>query len=156
MSEPRQLSAGPFIVWMGRILPVAMVLILIAVLFSGSQGDWTLTRVLAAMFMIAVLAVVAWFQFNAVSSKVIDHGEHLVIITHGRTERVPLSAITDVQYKPVMLGNVVTLYFREHGSLGGVVSYVPAGGLRRSTQADVDDLRRRVLHASMGSAGRAE
>lgn len=134
-------------------MPVALVAILIAVFFVGPQAEWTVQRAIAACFLVGVLGLVAWFQFSAAASDVMDHGDHLVITQGARTSTVPLSDISDVQYKPVMLGNVVTLYFREAGPLGSAVSYVPAGGLRRGTQGDVDELRRRVTLARMGSSG---
>lgn len=153
MNPPRRLSAGPFIVWLGRVLPLGLLVILVALIFAAPQDEWTFNRVIAVMFLVGVLGFVAWFQFKAVSSDVVDHGDHLVITVSGRTEQVPLSAISDVQYKPVMLGNVVTLYFQAAGPLGSAVSYVPAGGLRRTTQHEIDQLRRRVLQARLSGAG---
>jgi hypothetical protein len=149
MNPPRRLSAGPIIVWLGRIMPVALVAILFIVFFVGPQPAWTIERVVAALFLLGVLGLVAWFQLSALSSEVMDHGDHLVITAAGRRVEVPLAAISDVQYKPVMLGNLVTLYFHQAGPFGTAISYVPAGGLRRSTQVDVDFLRRRVLQARM-------
>lgn len=137
---------------MGRLVPIAMFGILFIVFFSVPKGDWTLQRAIVAIFMFGLFGMVVWFQLSAVPSVVLDHGEHLAITVKGRTSNVPLSAISEVQYKPLMLGNLVTLYFLEPGSLGSAVSYVPVSGFRRRTQSDVDELRRRVVQARLSAA----
>lgn len=151
MSEPRRLSAGAFIVWMGRIVPAGMFALVIGLFLSGPHDNWTFSRAIGALALVTVLGLVAWFQWTAVSSDVMDHGDHLVITVRGQSTKVPLSAIRDVEYKPVMLGNLVTLYLAVPGAQGAV-SYVPAGGFRRSTRHDVDMLRQRVLQARFGDA----
>lgn len=125
-------------------------MLMLVMLLTGSGGDWSAGRILAAAFMLLVLGLVVWFQFSALPMTVTDHGSHLEVAARGLSAVVPLTAIREVEYKPVMLGNLVTLYLFEPGPLGAAIAYMPIGGFRRNVQQDVDDLRRRVLHARLG------
>ena len=150
MDDSRRLSAGPLTVWLGRFTTVAVTALVMAMLLTGFGNDWSAGRVLGAIFIVLIVGLVAWFQFSTLPVTVMDHGSHIEVFTRNNSSVIPLASIREVEFKPVMLGNMVTIYLHEPGPLGATITYVPGGGFRRRAQEDVDHLRRRVLQARLG------